>query len=861
LRNKRLKGLSSKLPIVNSLNIPLLFKLAWRDSRRNRSRLLLFVSSIVVGIAALVAINSFSENLQKDINKQAKELLGADLSIGGLNAPPPAVAHIIDSIDGERSQIVSFLSMAYFPKSEGTRPVQVKAQRGIYPFYGDLTTEPAGISKSFLDGRKALIDRSLYLQFNLNIGDSVKIGDINYLIVGQVLSAPGRLGLQASIAPSVYLPLNHIDSADLLQRGSRVEYQYYFKTDKKQDLEVLAQKLKPRLEADKFNIETISDRKRNTGQSFNQMADFLNLVGFIALLLGCIGVASAVNIYIKDKLATVAILRTLGASGRQSFLIYLIQITTMGLGGATLGALLGTLIQRFLPTILRDFLPVENVTTDPSLTAVFLGIITGMGIAILFALIPLLGIRKTSPLRTLRSGFEEVENQRDPLKWVIYALIAAFIFGFTYLQTHSVRISFIFIIGIGVALGLLALTAWGLMYFIKKFFPKKWSFAARQSIANMYRPQNQTLTLMVSIGLGTMLISTLFLIQQLLLKQISFADKNNQPNMILFDIQSPQKDSIARLVADHKMPLIQQVPIVTIRLEELDGLTRSAFLKDSTKEIPRFIFNREWRVTFRDTLIASEKLIEGSLPQKGRMPDGTVGVTVSESIIKDMKAKVGSKITFNVQGALINTTVTGIRQVDFNRVQTNFLILFPTGVLENAPQFHVVVTRVNSTEQSAAFQRDLVKTFANVSVVDLTQILKTVDEVLGKISFVIRFMALFSILTGLMVLISSVYLSKYQRIRESVLLRTIGANRRKILTINGLEYFWLGSLATLTGVLLSVGSAWGLARFVFKSPFQIDWLPLLITPLSITGLVVVIGLLNSRKVVNESPLEVLRQEV
>jgi putative ABC transport system permease protein len=846
---------------VNSLNIPLLFKLAWRDSRRNRSRLLLFVSSIVVGIAALVAINSFSENLQKDINKQAKELLGADLSIGGLNTPPPSVSYIIDSIGGERSQLVSFLSMAYFPKSDGTRPVQVKAQRGIYPFYGDLTTEPAGVSKTFLGGRKALIDRSLCLQFDLNIGDTVKIGDINYTIVGQVLSAPGRLGLQASIAPSVYLPLNEIDSADLLQRGSRVEYQYFFKFDKKQDLEALAKTLKPRLELDKFNIETVSERSRNTGQSFSQMADFLNLVGFIALLLGCIGVASAVNIYIKDKLSTVAILRTLGASGRQSFLIYLIQITAMGLGGAALGAVIGSLIQRFLPIILKDFLPVENVSTDPSISAIFLGILTGLGIAVLFALLPLLSIRKTSPLRTLRGSFEENENQRDPLRWLIYALIAAFIFGFTYMQTHSVRISCIFILGIAVALGLLALTAWGFMFFIKKYFPKKWSFAVRQSIANMYRPQNQTLILMVSIGLGTMLISTLFLIQQLLLKQISFADKNNQPNMILFDIQPPQKDSIAQLVAYHKMPLIQRVPIVTIRLEELDGLTRSQFLKDSTIDIPKFVFNREWRVTFRDTLIESEKLLEGSLPPKGRMPDGTVGVTVSETIIRDMKAKVGSKITFNVQGALIQTTVTGIRQVDFGRVQTNFLILFPSGVLENAPQFHVIVTRVTSTEQSAAFQRDLVKKFANVSVVDLTQILKTVDEVLGKISFVIRFMALFSILTGLMVLISSVYLSKYQRIKESVLLRTMGANRQKILTINGLEYFWLGSLATLTGVALSVGSAWGLAHFVFKSPFQIDWLPLLITPLSITALVVVIGLLNSRKVVSESPLEVLRQEV
>jgi putative ABC transport system permease protein len=300
---------------------------------------------------------------------------------------------------------------------------------------------------------------------------------------------------------------------------------------------------------------------------------------------------------------------------------------------------------------------------------------------------------------------------------------------------------------------------------------------------------------------------------------------------------------------------------VTMRLEEMNGVTRLQFMKDSTNETPRFVYNREWRVTFRDTLISSESMKEGKLPPMGRMPDGTVGITVSETIIRDMKAGVGSKLTFNVQGAMIKTTITGIRNVDFGRVQTNFLILFPSGVLENAPQFHVVVTRVNSTVQSASFQRDLVRSFANVSVVDLTQILKTVDEVLTKISFVIRFMALFSILTGLLVLISSVYLSKYQRIRESVLLRTIGANRRNILTINGLEYFWLGGLASLTGVGLSLMAAWGLAAFVFKIPFHINVWSLLVTPLSITVIVVAIGLLNSRKVVNESPLEVLRQEV
>ena len=843
------------------INFKTILKLAWQDSRRQRGRLLLFVSSIIIGIAALVGINSFSENLQKDINGQASELLGADLAIDGLNPPPPSVVHLMDSIGGTRSHLVSFLSMAYFPQKEGTRPVQVKAQQGIYPFYGSMKTEPETAAMTFQDEHKALIDNTLKFQFDLKVGDSVKIGERTYQISGVVLSAPGRLGLQSAVAPSVYLPLSDVDSANLLVRGSRVQYQYFFKLAGQNDFSNLTKKIKPTLTEAKFNVENVVDRKRSTGDSFNQMADFLNLVGFIALLLGCIGVASAVNIYVKDKLPTVAILRTLGASGRTAFLIYLVQIAVMGLGGAIIGATIGTLIQRFLPVILQDFLPIDNISADPSVSAIIQGVVTGLGVSVLFALLPLLAIRRTSPLRTLRSGFEEAESGRDPLRWLIFALIAVFVFGFTYLQTRSIRSSLIFIGGIGAALGLLAGVAKLLIWILSRKILRGVSFAVRQSVANLHRPQNQTMTLMVSIGLGTMLISTLFLIQQLLIKQLSFAGSGNQPNMILFDIQPQQRDSVAQLVSMAKMPIMQKVPIVTIRLEELNGLSRLQYLKDTTNPIPKFIYEREWRVTYRDSLIASEKLVEGNLPPAGRLEDGTVGVTVADNIARDMRAKVGSKITFNVQGALINTTITGIRAVDFNRVQTNFLILFPTGVLESAPQFNVVVTRVESAAQSAKFQQTMVKSFPNVSIVDLTQILKTVDEVLTKISFAIRFMALFSILTGLMVLISSVYLSKYQRIRESVLLRTIGASRRTILTINSLEYLWLGSLATMTGVGLSLAAGFALSKFVFKIPFRIEWLSLLSTPLSITALIVLIGLLSTRKVVSESPLEVLRAEV
>ena len=297
--------------------------------------------------------------------------------------------------------------------------------------------------------------------------------------------------------------------------------------------------------------------------------------------------------------------------------------------------------------------------------------------------------------------------------------------------------------------------------------------------------------------------------------------------MILFDIQTPQKDQVAQLAKVHDLPLIQQVPIVTMRLDNLEGITKPMRLIDSTSEVPRWIYNREYRITYRDTLIDSETITDG-VWHGDKPDDGKIYISVAENIADDMQAEIGTKVGFNVQGTIIETEVSSIREVDFNRVQTNFMVVFPTGVLEKAPQFHVVITRTENEDQSALFQRELVSTFPNVSVVDLTQILRTVDDVLGKVSFVIQFMALFSILTGLLVLLSSVIISKYQRIKESVLLRTIGASRKQILRINALEYFLLGGLAALTGILLSVAASWALAVFQFKIPYQPNFLPVLV---------------------------------
>jgi putative ABC transport system permease protein len=329
--------------------------------------------------------------------------------------------------------------------------------------------------------------------------------------------------------------------------------------------------------------------------------------------------------------------------------------------------------------------------------------------------------------------------------------------------------------------------------------------------------------------------------------------------MVLFDIQGQQKDQIATMAHEHHLPIIQQVPIVNMRLEAINGRTSATSKSDTINDFGGRIFAREYRVTYRDSLTASEKITEGKWVGNTQTT-GIPYVSLEQGWAKRQKLKLGDTMVFNVQGAAVQTIIGSFREVDWNRIQTNFLVVFPKGVLEDAPQFNVLITRVKNEEASARFQQAMVSRFPNVSIIDLALILKTLDEILEKISFVIRFMAGFSILTGIVVLIASVLISKYQRIRESVLLRTLGASRKQILLITALEYFFLGALASATGIILSLAGTWALAKYTFKTPFVVDVLPLLVVFVLICILTVVIGLMNSREVLRRSPLEVLRGE-
>ncbi len=839
---------------------PWVWKTAWRDSRTHRRRMILFSAAIVLGIAALVAIRSLGEDLERAVDTQAKSLLGADLMLSSRQPFNAELQAFIDSLGGEQAREVRFASMVYFPKTGGTRLARIRSLEGDYPFYGEFTAEPQSAAHSFKNGPFALVEDALLLQYDAQPGDSLKIGAVMFAVAGRLKNVPGESAADAFIGPRVYFPMRYLEQTDLLQRGSQVTYSVHFKFNAPVNEDSLVARLKPLREKYRISYETVATQKEDLGEGMRNLYQFLSLVGFIALVLGSVGVASAIHVYIKQKLNTVAVLRCLGASGKQTFVIFLIQSLALGLIGSGLGVLLGIYLQSLLPKVLSDFLPVQiAITTSWSAVAEGLGL--GLGMTLFFALLPLLNLRKISPLLAIRSFFEEQrETKRDWLKVFAYVALLLALVIFARLQSPSWRVALGFSVGLAIAFGLLFVVAKLLMKAVKKYFPASWSYVWRQSLANLYRPQNQTLTMILALGLGTFLIATLLLVQQALLRQIKLTSTGEQPNLVLFDIQTDQKEGVAEILRAQNLPLLQQVPVVTMRLEEINGKNVREIQKDTTNGIPSWALRREYRSSYRDSLNDNEKLIAGSLQKLVAGPEDTIRVSMDEGIAKSLRVNLGDEIVFDVQGVPMKTVVGSLREVNWRRIMPSFYILFPHGALEQAPQFHVLVTRVPNAESSARLQRAVVQTFPNVSAIDITLVLRTADNILSKVAFVIRFMALFSILTGLTVLAGAVITSRYQRLQESVLLRTLGASRKQVLKIMTLEYLFLGGLAALTGLLLAFAGSWALAHFVFETTFAPEILPTLVIIADVVALTILLGMVNSRGLVDRSPLEILRIE-
>ncbi len=845
----------------NLFNDPWVWKMALRDAKHNFSRLFLFIASIIIGIAAVVAINAFNSNLQDDIDVQARDLLGADLSVRSNSPFEEELVLAMDSIPGEKATELNLASMAYFMTgTPGTRLIRLVAIEGKFPFYGEVETSPDNAFEKMAQGHYAVIDQNLAQQYDVSSDDSVKIGNLTFKIAGEVTKIPGGGGIQSTFTPSIYINTTALDLAGLIQFGSRVNYRKYFKTENPAAVESAVDHLDPIIKKYGHSYETVERRKKNLGKGLQNLYRFFNLLAFIALILGCIGVASAIYIYVRQKRKTVAVLRCMGASGWQAFNIFFIQTTAMGILGSIIGVMGGVAVQFLLPKLLSNFVPIE-LTIAIAWKPIFEGLILGVAVAMLFSVLPLISIRFVPPLAVLRPGHEGKRNF-SKLRLFIVSGILLFPILFATYQSGDWKTGLIFFAGLMTAFISLTLVAKVLIWAVQRYFPTGRSFVLRQALANLFRPNNQTITLVVVIGLGTFLVATLNLVQDSLLNQVELVGDGNQSNTILFDIQPHQKEGVMKLTQDNGLHVQQVVPMITTRLASVKDKTVKEIQEDTTDAVPNWALRREYRVTYRDTLMPAEKMIKGKVQHLLKDRDGrdSILVTVSEAMSENLDLTLGDSVVFNVQGVPMTTYIGGVRDVEWSKDPPNFIFTFPTGILEKAPQIYVMTTYVEESV-AAKYQNELVAAFPNVSMIDLRLVLNTLKDFFDKVSFIIRFMAFFSIATGLIVLAGAVANSKYLRQKENVLLRTIGAVTKQITSMTLIEYGYLGFFAGLTGILLSLLSGWALTYFFFKTVFLPDFIGLLVIWAVIVGLTIVVGWLNTRDVVKSPPLEILRKEV
>jgi putative ABC transport system permease protein len=460
------------------------------------------MSSIVAGVAAIVAIPSFGDNLADAVDGQAKELLGADLSLRS-NVPfDPAMESLFESIGGDQSNQVSFSSMALFTAQEATRLVQVRALEGQYPYYGKLETEPPEAAGIFQEGPFALVDETLMLQFGVNVGDKVSLGNASFEILGRLQRTADESLVWSQLAPRVYIPAAMVDQTGLVQYGSRVSFTAYFKLSEEEDAEEVLGRYEKEISENELRSDSVEKRKRRLGRELGNLDRFLTLTGFIALVLGGVGVATSVHLHIRQRFSVIAILRCVGASPRQTLGIYLFQTGVMGLVGVIIGGLLGILVQRLLPTVFAGLLPVE-LETAISWPALFQGVTVGWCLTLLFALIPLAPVRGISPLLALRSDFENGMPKRDGVVFGSYALLLAGLLFFSLWHSESLSIGLGFFGGLLTVFTLLYFLARVIMFLAKRNFPASWKYEYRQGLANLYRPHNQTTVLVLALGLGT----------------------------------------------------------------------------------------------------------------------------------------------------------------------------------------------------------------------------------------------------------------------------------------------------------------------------------------------------------------------
>jgi len=835
-------------------------RLAWREGRASFRRLSVFMGSIALGVAALVAIHSFRSDVERSLGEQARVLLGADVRVSSNRAFPEEFEAVIDSMVSEGREIArttTLASMVLDMRSGGVRLFQIRAVDPGFPFYGSIESEPSGAWKQVQDGPWAVADPAVLIQLDARIGDTLAVGEGRFVLRGTVTGLPTDVGFQTAIGPRIYIARERLEETGLLIFGSLARYHANFLMPDRADRDDLWNTHRPLFEQNQLQHTPAEYRAQEMSSALDDLARYLGLIGLAALFLGGIGVASAIHVYVREKVVTVAVLRCIGARQETIFAAYLLQAAVLALLGSLVGVAFGVGIQRLLPLAVSGMLPV-GVTTTTSWLVAIAGVVLGVWVAVMFALGPLLDVRGVPPLLALRHDFEP-PRRTNLAKVGALALLLTTVLALTVIEAPSAGQGVAFSLGLGIVTLVLWGSARGLIVATRRFSPKGFSYPIRQGMSNLFRPQNQTVPITLALGFGAFVIGTVSLVEGSLTQEFTLKVGDGRANVILFDVQADQRPEVEALLASRATGPLDVTPLVPSRLIAINGVDRAELLNASDSTRPEgWALRREYRHTYRAELTGSEELLEGAWWDAPANPDGLPRVSLEADLAESLRVTTGGRITWDFAGVPIETRVVSLRTVDWTRFETNFYAVFEPGTIEDAPQTVVIVARVEGDTERAEFQRDLIDAHANVSVLDLSRIQQAIDTILARANQAVRFLGIFSTIAGILVLMGSLATSRYQRMRESAVLKTLGARKSVVLRILMVEYVAIGSLATLAGLILAVAAGWIVVAQVFSVPFVFDPIRIGAVWVGITALTLTVGVGASRGVLQRPPLAVLR---
>ena len=840
--------------------------------RASQAKFLFVILAVAVGVGSLTGVRGFSRSFRRILLRDARTLMAGDLSARVFGRPTAEQQGVFDGLTQRgvrRTWITETVTMASSEHAPDPLLISVKAvDPSAYPFYGVVKLAPERPFRQALDAHSVVVSDDLLLRLNVKTGDTLRIGGQDFQIAGVVTSEPDRMTGTLNVGPRVMITREGLDRTGLIEVGSRASERFLFQLPASGPSVAEVRRILKRA----FPEATLADYREThpiITRGLDRATTFLSLIGLIALVIGALGVASAMHGHLQQRLDSIAVMKCVGARSRQVIRIYTAQTLLLGLGGGLLGVILGTGVSGVFPSLLARYFTIDATPFLDAWPAVQ-GIAIACLITLLFTLPPLLGIRTIRPAVIFRRDMEP-ETAARRRRWFSResrpALLAggAILLGTGLVAATltdgglrlAVRTGAYFTGALTAGVAALALSAWLLLKGVRWFqrrAPKAVPGAVRHGIANLYRPGNQAQAAVVALGVGVMFTLTVFLIQSALVRQIRGSAPPGMPNVFLLDIPGGQRQAVTALM--RSQPGVQEAPDVTgavaAKIVAVDGVPIDRMsLRDWGR---RFLRTRS--VTPLAEKPSEMEILSGSWWKPG---DREAQTCVTDETAHILNLRPGSVIDWNIWNRSLRTRVACLERTESLRMSARFEFIFNPGQLDGLPAVYYGSARVQP-RAVAALQRVMYQRFPTVTVINVADVMQIVEEVVDRISVVIQFISAFTILAGAVMVASSVAGTRFRRIREVVILKTLGATRRRIAGIFSVEFLVLGAVAGIMGSLLASGFAALVLKFLMEIEFRFD--PLAnSTAIALAALIAAAaGWIASFPILSRKPLEILRDE-